>query len=364
MKAIIQDNYGASDDVLRLREIDMPVVGEDDVLVRVRAASVHADIWHVVTGQPYVLRLMGGGFFRPKDPIPGTDMAGTVEAAGGNVTRFRPGDAVFGETVKANQWTNGGAFAEYVSVHQDALELKPGNISFEQAAAVPTSGLIVLNNLQGERRIRPGQKVLINGAAGGVGSLAVQIAKACGAHVTGVDSTAKLEMVRSLGADRVIDYTKEDFTRLGERYDLIFDIASTLSLAESRRALAPTGIFILIGHDHYGNTGRRVLGSLPRFFLLAAISPFVRQLPKMFFAPLDKRETMAVLREFLETGKLTPVVDRTFPLNKVPEAIRYLQEGTARGKIIVVPWCAGWKSPLANGEYQHSIPQGLPERSG
>lgn len=337
MKAIIQDNYGSPDDVLRLREIDMPVVGDDDVLVRVRAASVHADIWHVVTGQPYVLRLMGGGFFRPKNPVPGTDMAGTVEALGRNVTRFRPGDEVFGETVKANQWTNGGAFAEYVSVHQEALEFKPDNISFEQAAAVPTSGLIVLNNLQGRRKIRPGQKVLINGAAGGVGSMAVQIAKAYGALVTGVDSTAKLEMVRSLGADRVIDYRSEDFARFGERYDLIFDIASNLSLAESRRALVPTGIYVLIGHDHYGKAGRRVLGSLPRFFLLAAISPLVRQLAKMFFAPLDRRDTMSVLKEFLEAGKLTPVVDRTFPLSEVSAAIRYLQQGTARGKIIIVP---------------------------
>lgn len=337
MKAVIQDKYGSPDDVLRLREIDMPAVGDDDVLVRVRAASVHADIWHVVTGQPYVLRLMGGGFFRPKNPVPGTDMAGTVEAVGKSVTRFRTGDEVFGETVKANQWTNGGAFAENVSVHQDALAVKPGNISFEQAAAVPTSGLIALNNLQGQRAIRPGQKVLINGAAGGVGSLAVQIAKAYGAHVTGVDCTAKLEMVRSLGADRVIDYTKEDFTRLGEHYDLIFDIASTLSLADSRRALAPTGIHVVIGHDHYGKAGRRVLGSLPRFFLLAAVSPFVRQLSKMFFEPLDRRVTMPVLKEFLETGKLTPVIDRTFPLSEVPAAIRYLQEGTARGKIVIVP---------------------------
>jgi NADPH:quinone reductase-like Zn-dependent oxidoreductase len=337
MKAIIQDNYGPPYDVLRLQEIVMPAVGDSDVLVRVRAASVHADIWHVVTGQPNVLRLMGGGFFRPRNPVPGTDMAGIVEAVGRNATRFRPGDEVFGETVKANQWTNGGAFAEYVSVHQDALEFKPGNISFEQAAAVSTSGLIVLNNLQGQRSIRPGQKVLINGAAGGVGSIAVQIAKAAGALVTGVDRTAKLEMVRSLGADRVIDYRSEDFTRLGERYDLIIDIASTLSLADSRRALAPTGIYVLIGHDHYGKAGRRVLGSLPRFFLLAAISPFLRQLPKMFFAPLDRRETMHVLKELLEAGKLTPVIDRTFPLSKVPEAIRYLQEGTACGKIIIVP---------------------------
>lgn len=337
MKAVIQDRYGPPGEVLRVGEIDMPVVGDGDVLVRVRAASVHADIWHVVTGQPSILRLMGGGFSRPKHPVPGTDMAGTVEAVGSKVTRFRPGDDVFGETVKENLWANGGTYAEYVAVHQDRLEMKPGNISFEQAAAVPTSGLIVLNNLQGRRRIRPGQKVLINGAAGGVGSMAVQIAKAQGAHVTGVDSTAKLEMVRSLGADRVIDYTKEDFTRLGERYDLVFDIASNLSLADVRRALTPTGIYVIIGHDHYGKAGRHVFGSLPRFFLLAAISPFVRQLPKMFFSLLDKRETMPVLKELLETGKLKPVVVRTFPLSKAAEAIRYLQEGTARGKILIVP---------------------------
>lgn len=337
MKAIIQDKYGPPDDVLRFREIEMPMVGEDDVLVRVCAASVHADIWHVVTGQPYVLRLMGGGFFRPENPVPGTDMAGIVESVGRNVTRFRPGDEVFGETVKENLWTNGGTFAEYVSVHQNALEFKPKAISFELAAAVPTSGLIVLNNIQGQRRIRSGQKVLINGAAGGVGSMAVQIANAYGAQVTGVDSTGKLDMVLSFGADRAIDYTKEDFTRLGERYDLIFDIASNLSLADCRRALAPTGIYILIGHDHYGRAGRRVLGSLPRFFLLAAISPIVRQLPKMFYAPLDRRETMPILKKLLETGKLRPVIDRIFPLSRVTEAIRYLQEGNSCGKIIIVP---------------------------
>jgi len=337
MKAITQDSYGLPNDVLRLREIDLPAIGDDDVLVRVRAASVHADIWHVVTGRPYVLRLMGGGFSRPKVPVPGTDMAGTVEAAGRNVTRFRPGDEVFGETVQQNQWTNGGAFAEYVSVRHDSLEHKPANITFEQAAAVPTSGLIVLNNLQGPRRVRPGQKVLVNGAAGGVGSLAVQIAKAAGAEVTGVDTTAKLELVRSLGADHVIDHTQEDFTRSGKQYDLIFDVASTLTLAEIRRAVAPTGVYVLIGHDHYGRAGRAVLGSLPRFFLLAAIAPLVPQLGKMFFEPFDRRKTMPVLKALLEAGKITPVVDRTFPLSEVTAAIAYLQEGTARGKIIIAP---------------------------
>ncbi len=313
MKAIIQDKYGPPETVLHIREIDKPVVGDDDVLVRVRAASVHPDVWHVVTGRPYVLRMMGGGFFRPKNPVPGTDMAGLVEAVGKSVTRFRPGDEVFGETVKANQWTNGGAFAEYVAVHQDALALKPKGISFEQAAAVPTSGLIVLNNLQNERCIKPGQHVLINGAGGGAGSIAVQIAKANGANVTGVDSAKKLDMVRSLGADRVIDYAREDFTRLGERYDLIFDVASNLSLSDCKRALTPKGIYILIGHDHYGKAGRRVFGSLPRFFALEALSPFVSHLPKMTFSVPGRKDTMPVLKNLLESGKLTPVIDRCFP---------------------------------------------------
>ena len=337
MKAIIQDKYGSPDDVLQLREIDKPVVGDDEVLVRVRAASVHPDVWHVVTGRPYVLRLMGAGLLRPKNPVPGTDVAGHVESVGKNVTQFRPGDEVFGETLNGFQWANGGAFAEYVSVPQDALALKPKGISFEQAAAVSTSGLIALNNLQYPRKIQPGQSVLINGAGGGVGSIAVQLAKAYGARVTGVDSTKKLEMVRALGADHVIDYTKEDFTQLGERYDLIFDVASNLSLTDCKRALTPKGIYVLIGHDHYGDAGGRVFGSLPRFFKLFALSPFVSYLPEMSFSVPNKKDTMPVLKELLEAGKLTPIVDRVYPLSEVPEAIRYLQKGDARGKIVITP---------------------------
>ena len=337
MKAIIQEKYGLPDDVLQLREIAKPVAGDDEVLVRVRAASVHPDVWHVVTGRPYVLRLMGAGLLKPKNPVPGTDVAGHVESVGKNVTQFRPGDEVFGETLKGSQWANGGAFAEYVSVPQDALALKPKGISFEQAAAVPTSGLIALHNLQHPRKIQPGQSVLINGAGGGVGSIAVQLAKAYGARVTGVDSTKKLEMVRALGADQVIDYTKEDFTQLGERYDLIFDVASNLSLTDCKRALTPKGIYVLIGHDHYGDAGGRVFGSLPRFFKLFALSPFVSQLPEMSFSVPSRKDTMPVLKEFLEAGKLTPIVDRVYPLSQVTEAIRYLQEGDARGKIIITP---------------------------
>jgi NADPH:quinone reductase-like Zn-dependent oxidoreductase len=337
VKAIVQDKYGPPDDVLQLREIDTPVIGDDEVLVRVRAASVHPDVWHVVTGRPYVLRLMGSGVFRPKNPVPGTDMAGLVESVGKDVTRFGPGDEVFGETHTELQWRNGGAFAEYVSVPQDALALKPNGIAFEQAAAIPTSGFIALNNLQSGGQIQPGQSVLINGAGGGVGTIAVQLAKAYGAHVTGVDSTEKMELVRSLGADRVIDYTQEDFTKRGERYDLILDVASNLSLTASKRALMPKGVYVFIGHDHFGDAAGRVFGSLPRYFKFVALSPFVSQLPDMNYSIPSIKDAMVVLAEFLEAGKLTPIIDRTYPLEEVPEAMRYLQGGRALGKIIITP---------------------------
>jgi NADPH:quinone reductase-like Zn-dependent oxidoreductase len=337
MKAIVQDKYGSPDDVLQLREIAKPVVGDGEVLVRVRAASVHPDVWHVVTGRPYVLRLMGAGLLKPKNPVPGTDVAGEVESVGKDVTRFRPGDEVFGETHRGLQWRNGGAFAEYASVPQDVLALKPVGLTFEQAAAVPTSGFIALHNLQSGGQIQPGQNVLINGAGGGVGAIAVQLAKAYRARVTGVDSTGKMEMVRSLGADHVIDYTREDFTQRGERYDLILDVASNLSLSACKRALMPTGIYVLIGHDHFGDAAGRIFGSLPRVLKLVALSPFVSQLPDLSFSIPSKKDVMAVLEEFLEAGKLTPMVDRTFPLSEVPEAMRYLQKGDARGKIVITP---------------------------
>ncbi|MEU0487097.1 NAD(P)-dependent alcohol dehydrogenase [Streptosporangium sp. NPDC006013] len=333
MKAVVQDAYG-SPEVLELREIDKPVVKEDEVLVRVRAASVHPDVWHVVSGRPYVLRLMGAGLLRPRNRVPGTDMAGSVESVGKNVTRFQPGDEVFGETIHGNQWRNGGAFAEYVSVSQDALASKPGNVTFEQAAAVPTSGLIALQNLP-EGRLRPGQSVLINGAGGGVGSFAVQLAKAYGATVTGVDDKAKLDMVRSLGADRVIDHTREDFTRSGERYDLIFDIPGNHSFSDCRHALMPEGTYLLIGHDRFGDVGGRWLGSLPHFFKLMALSVFRRQLPKPNSSMPSRKDSMAVLAGLLETGQLTPVIDRTYPLGEVPEAIRRLTGGRAQGKIVI-----------------------------
>jgi NADPH:quinone reductase-like Zn-dependent oxidoreductase len=334
MKAIVQDKYGTPD-ALELREIDKPVVKDDEVLVQVHAASVHPDVWHVVRGLPYVLRLMGAGLLKPKNRVPGTDAAGHVESVGKNVTRFQPGDEVFGETLKGYQWTNGGTFAEYVSVAQDALALKPANITFEQAAAVPTSGLIALQNLPNEGWLQPGQSVLVNGAGGGVGTLAVQIAKAYGAEVTGVDNTKKLEMVRSLGADRVIDYTQEDFTQGDERYDLIFDIPGNHPFSACRRVLTPNGKYVLIGHDRFGQGVGRWFGSVPRLLKLVALSPFVSQIPTPNFSTLDRKNQMVILKELLEAGKITPVIDRTYPLSKVPEAIRYLEEGHVQGKVVI-----------------------------
>ena len=333
MRAIVQSAYGSAD-TLELCDIDAPVPAADEVLVRVRAASVHPDVWHVLTGLPYVLRLMGAGLRRPKNPVPGTDLAGIVESIGADVKRFRPGDEVFGETLRGMQWTNGGAYAELATAPEVALAQKPANVTFEQAAAVPTSALIVLGNLAGTK-LELGQRVLVNGAGGGVGAFALQIAKASGAEVTGVDTTSKLDLMRSLGADHVVDFTREDFTQSGERYDLVFDVPGNHSLAECRRALLPHGHYVLIGHDHFGEGMRRWVGLLPRMFKLMAMSPFVGQLRGMGFSMPDKRESMEVLRGLLESGALTPHVDRSFPLSEVPEAIRYLQEGRALGKVVV-----------------------------
>jgi NADPH:quinone reductase-like Zn-dependent oxidoreductase len=335
MKAIVQDDYGSPDDVLELKDIDKPVVKDDEVLVRVHAASVHPDVWHVVRGLPYVLRLMGGGLLKPKNSVPGTDVAGHVKTLGKKVTQFQSGDEVFGETTKGYQWTNGGAYAEYVAVPEDALALKSDNVTFEQAAAVPTSGLIALQNLPDEGWLRPGQRVLVNGAGGGVGTLAVQLAKAYGAEVTGVDTTNKLEVIRSIGADHVIDYTKEDFTQSSEHYDLVFDIPGNHPFSACRRVLVPNGKYVLIGHDRFGQGAGRWFGSVPRILKLVALSPFVSQIPTPDFSMPDKKGKMAVLRDLLEAGKITPVIDRTYPLREVPEAIRYLEEGHARGKVVI-----------------------------
>ncbi len=334
MKAIVQDRY-ESPEGLRLREVPKPAIREDQVLVRVRAASLHPDVWHAVAGRPYVLRLMGSGLARPKHAIPGTDMAGVVESAGKNATRFEPGDEVFGETNAENQWANGGAFAEYVSVPQECLELKPGNVTFEQAASVPCSGFIALQNLPQASELGDGREVLINGAAGGVGALALQIVKAWGARVSAVDSTNKLDMLRSLGADRVIDYTREDFTRGEARYDFIFDVPGNHPFSVCRRVLTPEGRYVVIGYENYGRSGRRVFGLIPLFLYLMLRSRFEKQLGSGNPSPPDKRSTIAILKELLEAGKITPIVDSTFPLSEVHEAFRHLIEDELHGKVIL-----------------------------
>jgi NADPH:quinone reductase-like Zn-dependent oxidoreductase len=336
VKAIVQDKYGSAD-LLRLEEIEKPALAaEDEVLVRVRATSVHADVWHVLTGLPYVMRLMGAGVRRPRNRVPGTDVAGIVEAVGGGVTRFRPGDEVFGETLRGHQWANGGAWAEYAVAPESGLAPKPAHIPFEQAAALPTAGLIALLNLRTLGGLEAGQHVLINGAAGGVGSIALQLTKALGATVTAVDRTEKLDLLRSLGADAVIDYAQEDFTRRGERYDLILDIPGNHTLAECKRALQPGGKWVLVGHDNYGNGMRRWVGVLPRMFLLMGRSLFDGQLPRASFATPDKAAEMALLQELLAAGKVTPHIDRAFPLREAADAIRYLQSGDVKGKIVLV----------------------------
>jgi NADPH:quinone reductase-like Zn-dependent oxidoreductase len=331
MRAIVQDRYGAPS-VLRLRDIDRPAVGADEVLVRVRAASVHPDVWHVVTGRPYALRLMGAGLRRPKPAVPGTDLAGVVEAVGDRVTRFRPGDEVFGETVRGHSWRHGGAFAEYAAVPESGLEPKPVTVSFEQAATVPTAGYIALLNVP-FGQLRPGRRVLVNGAGGGVGGIVVQLAKSHGAHVTGVDIGRKHELLQALGADDTVDHTREDFTRRGERYDLLVDIPGNRSLADCRRVLAADGTYVLIGHNSYGRVGRGWLGSLPTFAKLGVLTPFVPQLRGA--ARLSKRDAMARLHAYLETGRLAPVIARTFPLDQAGEAIRHLAEDEALGRVVL-----------------------------
>jgi NADPH:quinone reductase-like Zn-dependent oxidoreductase len=335
VKAVVQTGYGSPADVLRLVEVDEPVAGAGEVLVRVRAASVHVDVWHVVTGRPYVLRLMGSGLRRPAQPIPGTDLAGEVVSAGADATRFQPGDPVFGE-VSATQWRNGGAFAEYAAVPQEVLARKPDDVTFEQAASVPTSGGIALNSLR-LGRLAAGRNVLVNGAGGGVGCIAVQVARAEGARVTGVDRAEKLAMIRSLGADHVVDFAREDVTRGGERYDLVLDVASTLSFRDWRRVLSPGGLYVMVGHDHFGRGAGRVLGSLPRSLGLVARGRFDRNLPAPDLRMPSRHDTAAALRALLEEGKLTPVVARTFPLGEVPAALRCLEEGRVLGWIVVTP---------------------------
>jgi NADPH:quinone reductase-like Zn-dependent oxidoreductase len=320
VKAIIRDAYG-SVDVLRLADIDRPVAGDADVLVRVRAAGVDQGVWHLMTGTPYVMRLAGFGIRAPKNPLLGYDVAGRVEAVGAQVTEFQTGQEVFG--------TCRGSFAEYAVAHPDRLLSKPDNVSFEQAAAVPISGYAALQAVRQHGGVRPGQLVLIIGAGGGVGTLAVQIAKAEGAEVTGVCSASKTELVRSVGADHVIDYSREDFADGRNRYDVILDIAGNRSLSELRRALTPRGTLVIVGGEDAGNW----LG-VRRQLRAAALSPFVRQ--KLgFFISKERQQDLEELRRLLEAGTIRPVVDRTFPLEEVPAAIRYLRDGHARGKVVI-----------------------------
>lgn len=334
MRAVVQHAYGDPGRVLTLEEIDRPTPGPGEVLVRVCAASVHPDVWHMITGQPYVLRLMGGGLRRPNIAVPGTDMAGWVEAVGEGVTHLAPGDQVLGECVRGHQWHNGGAYAEYVAVPAGALIRKPPHLTFEQAAAVPTAALIALHNLRTLGGVAPGRNVLINGAAGGVGAVAVQLGVAFGARVTGVDHGDKLELVQRAGAARVIDYTREDFTRGRDRYDLILDIPGDHSFAECRRVLSRTGVYVLVGHDHFGAMGRRWFGGVPRGLGLMALSVLARQLPRAraMSAPQPRLGELAGL---LAAGKITPIIGRTYPLGEAAAALQHLATGTARGRIVL-----------------------------
>jgi NADPH:quinone reductase-like Zn-dependent oxidoreductase len=318
---MIRDAYG-SVDALRLADIDQPVAGEVDVLVHVHAAGVDQGVWHLMTGTPYAMRLAGFGIRAPKNALLGYDVAGRIEAVGAQVTEFRPGQEVFG--------TCRGSFAEYAVARADRLLPKPGNVTFEQAAVVPISGFAALQAVREQGGVRSGQRVLIIGAGGGVGTFAVQIAKADGAEVTGVCSASKAELVRSIGADHVIDYTREDFVDGRNRYDVILDIAGNRSLSELRRALTPRGTLVIVGGEDAG----KWLG-IRRQLRAAALSPFVRQ--KLgFFISKERPEDLEELRKLLEAGTIRPVVDKTFPLEEVPAAIQYLRDGRARGKIVVV----------------------------
>ena len=320
MKAIVYCDYG-SPDVLRLEDIARPVPNDDQVLIKVRAASVNPFDWHFMEGTPYIGRAMGMGLRKPKDVRLGVDVAGRVEAVGRNVTQFKPGDDVFGAAH--------GAFAEYACASEKRVVIKPGNLTFEQAASIPIAGVTALQGLRDRGNVQAGQRILINGASGGVGTFAVQIAKSFGAHVTGVCSTKNVAMVRSLGADRVIDYTKEDFTRAQERYDLILDNVGNHSLSACRRVLTPRGRYVMIG----GPKGRWV-APLDRALAAKVYSWFVSQDIGMFMARMDK-EDLGILGDLMQSGKVTPAIDRTYTLRQVPEAIRYLEAGHARGKVVI-----------------------------
>jgi NADPH:quinone reductase-like Zn-dependent oxidoreductase len=330
MRAMTQDRYGSAD-VLTLADIDKPAPGDDQVLIRVRAAGVGPDVWHLMTGRPYFVRLMGVGLRRPKTRVVGRDVAGSIVAVGADVTQFRPGDEVFG--------TCRGAFAEYAcagtgcedSLRGDGvLAPKPANLTFEQAAGVPTSACAALQGLRDAGAIQPGQAVLIIGASGGVGTFAVQLAKVFGAHVTGVCRTPKVDLVRSIGADDVVDYTREDFANGAQRYDLIVDTAGRRSLSRLRRALAPHGTLVIVG----GEGGGRWTGGFERQLRAVLLSPFLRwQLRSL--AAVERREDLLFLKDLVEADKLTPVLSRTYTLDEAPMALSDANEGHGRGKAVI-----------------------------
>jgi NADPH:quinone reductase-like Zn-dependent oxidoreductase len=321
MKAIVQETYGSTEE-LELREIERPEIADDEVLVRVVAAGVDRGVWHLMTGLPYPMRVAGYGFRSPKRTNPGMDVAGVVEAVGTKVRRLAPGDEVFGVGVST--------FAEYAVAAEGKLAPKPASLTFEQAAAVAISGLTALQAVRDHGRVEAGQKVLVIGASGGVGTYAVQLAKAFGAQVTGVSSGSKLDLVRSLGADHVIDYSAEDFAQRESEYDVILDVGGNSKLSRLRRALSPTGTLVFVG----GETGGKWLGGMQRQLRAGLISLFARQNMRMFVAK-ENHEDLLVLSELIEAGKVTPAVERTYPLSETAKAIRHIEDGHARGKLVI-----------------------------
>lgn len=321
MKAVVYTRYG-SPDVLEFKEVAQPTPKDNEVLIKIYAASVNAADWRLMRADPFLVRFMVGGLFKPKNPILGSDIAGRVEAVGKNVTRFQPGDEVYGDL----SGSGNGGFAEYVAVSESVLALKPARIPFEEAAAVPMAGITALQGLRDNGQIQPGKSVLINGASGGVGTFAVQIAKAFGAEVTAVCSTTKLDLAYSLGADHVIDYTQEDFTQSGQRYDLIFAANGYQPISAYKRALNPGGIYVMAG-----GTGAQLFEAL-------LLGPWMsrtggKKLGNQSWKPNPR--DLDVMSEWMETGKVKPVIDRCYPLSEVPEAIRYVEAGHARGKVVI-----------------------------
>lgn len=321
MKAIVYTKYG-SPDVLQLKDVEKPVPKNDEVLIKVHAASVNAYDWHLLTADIFLVRLMGGGLFQPKNPRLGADVAGRVEAVGRNARQFQPGDEVFGDMAGYRN----GSFAEYVSAPETVFALKPANLSFEEAAAVPMAAVTALQGLRDEGHIRPGQRVLINGASGGVGTFAVQLAKYFGAEVTAVCSTRNVDQARSLGADHVIDYSNEDFTQSGQQYDLIFAANGYHSLSSYKRALSPGGVYVMAG------------GSMAQIFEAMLLGFWMSRTGDKKMGGVSarpKQEDLAFMKGLLEAGKIIPVIDRRYPLRETAEALRYLGEGHARGKVVI-----------------------------